>query len=80
MTPLTYDYCVPVTVHGQAPGQGASATLYVLAYSEPSDVAAAQTVRTTLSEMGQLTLPNLNAGDFEIGQPMPVTVTPVEAS
>jgi hypothetical protein len=78
MTPA-YDYCVPVTVKGNAPGQTASVTLYVLAYAQPSDVAARQAVTVQLTELSQLTAPNLPVSEFEVGQPMPVTVEPVAA-
>jgi len=75
----TYDYCVPVTVKGQAPGQTASVTLYVLAYAQPSDVAAEQAVEEQLTELCQLFSPNLLLSEFEVGQPMAVTVSQVPA-
>jgi hypothetical protein len=77
-TSPTYDYCVPVTVNRQAPGQTASVTLYMLAYMQPSDVAAAQVVETQLTEMCQLLAPNELVDEFVVGQPMPVTVTEVK--
>lgn len=69
-----YDYCVPVTVPGQAPGQTAHVDLYLLVYSEPSDVEAKQTVQASLAELCQLVAPNLPVADFVVGQPMAVTV------
>lgn len=74
-----FDYCVPVTVKGQAPGQTASATLYVLSYSQPSDVAARQDVTDTLTEISQPLSPNEMVSEFEVGQPMAITVAEVPA-
>lgn len=75
----TFDYCVPVTVQGQAPGQTASVMLYMLAYSQPSDVAAKEAVEAQLTEMSQLLSPNESVSEFQIGQPMAVTVEQVAA-
>jgi hypothetical protein len=76
MNPPSYDYCVPVTIHGQAPGQTASVTLYMLVYAQPSDVAAQTALRIQLTEMTQLLSPNEFVSEFEIGQPMAVSVGP----
>jgi hypothetical protein len=77
MSIQTFDYCVPVTVAGQAPGQTATVELFVLVYQQPSDVAAKQAVETQIAQMCQLLSPNELVSEFQVGQPMPVQVSPL---
>jgi hypothetical protein len=71
------DYCVPVVVRGQAPGQTASVTLYCLTYGAASDVAAEQAVQANLARLCQLVAPNLPLSEFEVQQAMAINVSEV---